>query len=53
MKDKIFAFIEENKKPIIQIGGVVVGGLLGLGLTALIMAATEDEIIDLDELEAE
>ena len=53
MKDQILNFWQDNKKPIIQIGGTVLGGLIGLGLTILVIKASEDEVIEIDDFEVE
>ena len=52
MKDKLVTFWQENKKPIVQVGGILAGALLGGVITALIIASGRDEIVELiDEVE--
>ncbi len=53
MKDKILNFVEENKKTIVQVSGALVGGLIGLGLTIVVLNASADEVIEIDDFDSE
>lgn len=50
MENPLLDFWKKNKKIIVQAGGAVLGGLIGVGLTMLILSG-EEEVLAEDWIE--